>query len=149
MDEIEEAMDEIVEAIHTLEAEIGGRFNEYGTIEYGTITQIENALETLGEEMSGNNSIISSNERNERLIVALENLGKKISPENSSSFSEERQEEKDEAIRNATRFKREEEDAAFDRRVQDFEMYNKLRILHPKNHIVKLFPRFKDFADAD
>ena len=72
-----------------------------------------------------------------------------MSPEDSPFSSEERQEGKDEAIRKATRFKREEEDAAFDRRVQDFEMYNKLRILHPKNHIVKLFPRFKDFADAD
>ena len=142
-------MDEIVEAIHTLETDIGGRFNEYGTIEYGTITQIENALETLGKEVSDNNSIISSNERNERFIVALENLGNKMSPKDSSISSEERQEGEDEAIRKATRFKREEEDAAFDRRVQDFEMYNKLRILHPKNHIVKLFPRFKDFADAD
>ena len=72
-----------------------------------------------------------------------------MSPKDSSISPEERQEGKDEAIRKATRFKREEEDAAFDRRVQDFEMYNKLRILHPKNHIVKLFPRYKDFADAD
>ena len=142
-------MDEIVEAINDLRTKIGGGYNAYGRLEDGIITRIENALETLGKEVSDNNSIISSNERNERFIVALENLGNKMSPKDSSISSEERQEGEDEAIRKATRFKREEEDAAFDRRVQDFEMYNKLRILHPKNHIVKLFPRFKDFADAD
>ena len=45
-------MDEIVEAINDLRTKIGGGFNAYGRLEDGIITRIENALETLGKEVS-------------------------------------------------------------------------------------------------